>query len=318
MGNALFRVIEFARIHGGVVTREEAIALGMAETTLRRRVSDGVFTRIRPGLLALPGAIDNYLIDLHAACRKLGAVVSHQAAAHIHDLDRPPNIKLTISVPRNKTKSYEGCTIHQVADLTLAQVVEIDGLPVTTPERTIIDLSAVVGEKHLQRVLEGSLARGIVDLDLLETTFLEIARRGKPGTASLRKTLENLAGPPSADESELERRFRSLLRDFDLPQPIEQFRAPWLRRVNGRVDFAYPDSLLIVEVDGRRWHSKSEAFETDRLRDNAAQAAGWRVLRFTWQEVTESPTRVASTLRRTIAVLDPISAVSGDMNPGFA
>lgn len=317
MGTVLSDVIEFARSHGGVVTREEAIALGMAETTLRRRVDDGVFTRIRPGVLALPTAKDSFLIDLHAASRKLGAVVSHQSAAYIHDLDRPLNIKLTISVPRNKTKSYEGCVVHQLADLLPHHVAEIDGLRVTTPERTVVDLSAVIGKRHLLRVVEGALSRGLINFDALESTFDEVARRGKPGTALLRKTLEALAGPPSATESELEIRFRALLEEFDLPTPTEQFRPPWLRRVNGRVDFAFLDHKLIVEVDGRRWHAKNEAFETDRLRDNAALAAGWRVLRFTWREVIDRPARVAATVRRTLAVLDPISAVSGDMNPGL-
>jgi very-short-patch-repair endonuclease len=66
---------------------------------------------------------------------------------------------------------------------------------------------------------------------------------------------------------------------------------------NGRVDFAYPKHNLVIEGDSRRWHTLLNSFEIDRLRDNAAQLAGWRVLRFTWQEITENPERVVSTIR---------------------
>ena len=85
-----------------------------------------------------------------------------------------------------------------------------------------------------------------------------------------------------------------------LPEPIRQFRASWLRPVNGRVDFAYPDHRLLIEGDSRRWHMLAQAFETDRLRDNAAQLAGWRVLRFTWEEIVNTPERVVATIDRAL------------------
>ena len=59
------------------------------------------------------------------------------------------------------------------------------------------------------------------------------------------------------------------------------------RPVNGRVDFAYPQIRLIIELDGRAWHSTLEAFESDRMRDNHAQLAGWRVLRITYRMLKE-------------------------------
>ncbi|HEY6635512.1 MAG TPA: DUF559 domain-containing protein, partial [Acidimicrobiia bacterium] len=102
----------------------------------------------------------------------------------------------------------------------------------------------------------------------------------------------------------------------ELPAPVRQYRAPWLRRVNGRVDLAYPSHQLLVEADSRRWHLLAAAFETDRIRDNAAQLAGWRILRFTWEEVTTAPERVVMTIRRALEDERP-TAGYGDMNPGF-
>ncbi len=66
---------------------------------------------------------------------------------------------------------------------------------------------------------------------------------------------------------------------------------------NGRVDMAYESHRLVIEADGRRWHATSAAFLEDRERDNKAQLAGWRVLRFSWWDVEERPAYVTSAIR---------------------
>jgi very-short-patch-repair endonuclease len=300
MSADLRAVIDYARRNGGVITRGEAVALGISPRTLRRRVSDGVLIDLQPGVLALPGAPDAHLLDLHAACRKLNAVASHESAAYVHGLDRPGWTKPTVSVPVRRTKDLAGVTVHQLTDIAATHVVEIDGLRVTNPERTIVDLAAVVSERRLARILDNGLAAGIVDFDLLSRLFGQLGRRGKPGTSKLRKLLEARGPNLVAPESELERRLLLVLGDSGLPEPVRQFRSEWLRPVNGRVDLAYPDRRLLIEGDSRRWHTLMTAFENDRLRDNAAQLAGWRILRFTWLEITQNPERVASTVRRAL------------------
>lgn len=300
MGGSLKEIIEFANRNGGVITRSEAIALGMAPRTLRRKVTEGVLVELRRGVLALPGAPDPHILALHTACRKLGAIVSHQSAAYLQHLDRPRHVKPTVSVLRNRTKDLAGVRVHQTTDLEVDQVEVVEGLPITIPERTIIDLSGVISEKILSRILDNGLAAGIVDYPKLVDLFGRIGRRGKPGTARLRGLLEARGTGYVPADSELERRLLAVLLDAGLPQPELQFRAPWLQAVNGRVDLAYVAEKLVIEGDSRRWHLLSEAFETDRLRDNAAQLSGWRILRFTWREIIDHPERVASTVRRAL------------------
>lgn len=191
-------------------------------------------------------------------------------------------------------------TVHQLNDLDPAHILEFEGLRVTSPERTIIDLAAVITERGLTRVVDNGLAAGRLDLGILQDLFTQLARRGKPGTTQLRKILEARGGDFVAPDSELERLLLLVIEEAALPPPVRQFRAPWLRPVNGRVDLAYPDRRLLIEGDSRRWHMLAEAFETDRLRDNAAQLAGWRILRFTWLEITRNPERVVSTIRRAL------------------
>jgi hypothetical protein len=272
----------------------------MSPRTLRRRVADGVLIDLSPGVLALPGPADTHVLDLHAACRKLNATVSHESAAYVHNLDRPSFIKPTVSVPVRRSKDMLGITVHQLTDLSEAHVTYIDDLPVTTSERTIIDLAAVLNEGHLTRILDHGLASEKVDFDALAALFSELARRGKPGTVIMRRLLEARGEGYVPPESELERRLVNLLDRSGLPEPVRQFKAPWLRPVNGRIDLAYPDDHLLIEGDSRRWHQLVRAFESDRLRDNAAQLAGWRILRFTWREIEEQPERVARTVRRAL------------------
>lgn len=300
MAESIRSVIDHARNNGGVITRSEALALGISARTLRRRVSEGILVDISPGVLALPGAADTHVLDLHAACRKLNATVSHESAAFIHDLDRPSFVKPTVSVPVRQSKEMLGVTVHQLTDLSDAHVTFMEDLRVTTPERTIIDLAAVLNEGHLARILDQGLARGKISMELLTELFSNLARRGKPGTVKLRRLIEARGEGYVPPESELERRLVKVLDRAGLPEPVRQFEAPWLRPVNGRVDLAYPDGRLLIEGDSRRWHQLIQAFETDRLRDNAAQLAGWRILRFTWREIEEYPERVVRTVHHAL------------------
>lgn len=289
-------LIEYARSMSGVVTRAEALALGVPSSTLDGLVRQGILDRPRPGVFALPGMADEHLTMLHAACRKLGAVSSHMSAAKIHQLATPPYVKPTVSVPRRRTKTYPGVTVHQLTDLTDDHIETVEGLPVTTAERTVIDLAAELPERQLEKVVDHGLSSSRLDLELLTELHSELGRQGKPGTVKTRAILSVRSPGYVAPESELERRLLLLIDQAGLPDPTRQFRPDWLAPTRGRVDLAYPKSHLIVEGDSRRWHTMLNSFEIDRRRDNAAQLAGWRILRFTWSEITQHPERVATSI----------------------
>ncbi|HEX9847832.1 MAG TPA: DUF559 domain-containing protein [Acidimicrobiia bacterium] len=291
-------VIEHARACGGVVTRTEAVALGLQASALAHLVDMGVLHRLKPGIFALAGArTDNTSIELIAACRSLGAVVSHESAAQIHGLDRWLHIKPSVSVVHRTTNRFPGIRVHQLTDLIDDHIQAIDEVPVTTPERTVIDLSAVLAEQRLERIVDQGLAAKKLNLEALSDMFDLLARKGKPGVRRMRSILLKRSPGLDAPTTELERRLLDVVRRAGLPEPQAQHTPPWLVPTNGRVDFAYPKHNLVIEGDSRRWHTLLNSFEIDRLRDNAAQLAGWRVLRFTWQEITENPERVVSTIR---------------------
>lgn len=100
--------------------------------------------------------------------------------------------------------------------------------------------------------------------------------------------------PAAAPESPLEQRFLELLKRLGFEDPVLQHRV----RVSGheyRIDFAYPSHHLAIETDGIEFHKGREAH--DQERDQLLAAAGWRTVRFGWDEVVRQPDQVVTKLR---------------------
>jgi len=259
-----------------------------------------VLVRIQPGVMALPGVADRSDIILRAATRNLAAVISHESAGRILGLNPIVERLPTVSVPHRSTNRFEGVKVHQLTDLNDSHITERNGLRVTTAERTLIDLASTTSASRLQWILEDGLQRSLINGPRLESLFAALARKGKPGVKKMRQVIENTLSVEIAADSVLERKLVELINQNGLPMPVAQYSADWLRPSNGRADFAYLEERLIIEVDGRRWHTRTASFEADRRRDNEAQLAGWRVLRFTWEAVSETPLEVVYAIRRAL------------------
>lgn len=295
-------VIAFAQRNLGVFSTREAVALGMSRSTLQRRVDEGVFVRVGRGMLALPGTATRSDLKMRAALRLLNGVVSHESAAKIHGFEPIPEAEPSITVSHRSTHSFPGVKVHQSTDLLETHVEEIDGMRLTSAVRTLVDLAKVLGPKRLERVVEHALLTGKVDLKEFVELVAALARKGKPGMKALKTIIHQRLVGIAVSDTHLEREFYKLLKAAGLPLPTRQFHAPWLKPLNGRVDFAYVDLKIVIEADSRRWHLQFDAFETDRSRDNAAQIAGWMVLRITWRMIKEEPDAVIRTIREAIEV----------------
>lgn len=291
-------VIAHAQKNHGVFSIEEALALGMPKTTLQRRAADGIFVRIGPGLFALPGTATRADLALRAAHKHLNAVVSHQSAARIHGFETGGSTPPSVTVSHRGTHTFDGVVVHQATDLLEEHVVEIDGLRVTSPPRTLVDLAKVLKRGRLERIIEQALVSRKVDLSEFVEMVATLSRRGKKGFKNLHLIIDGRLVGIEKLESELERITLRLIADAGLPEPMAQFYAPWLKPLKGRVDLAYPDLRILIECDSRRWHGRFDAFEVDRVRDNAAQLVGWIVLRFTWRMIKDEPSQVIATIRK--------------------
>ena len=153
------------------------------------------------------------------------------------------------------------------------------GIPVTTVPRTLLDLADVVGEDRLRRAVREAFVRRRVD----ERRLRAAVERGN-GRRGARRLAALLADGPTATRSELEDRFLELLRAHGLPRPVE-------------ADFLFADARLVVETDGARFHDNRIAREADAMRQAMLEAAGYRVLRVTWRQVTREPQQTARRVR---------------------
>ena len=192
--------------------------------------------------------------------------------------------------------------LRQSTDLGAHHCTVLDGIPVTTVPRTLVDLAASARSGRLRVVVEDALAAKACTLEDLSGCLDELRRPGKRGTAALGLVLKSLGPGPVRSATVLEALLRRVLRDGGLPEPEREHDLPWDRTTPGRVDLAYPAARIIIEADSRRWHTRERDFETDRRRDREAQLAGWQVYRFTWHDLVNDPAGVVDTIRRALAL----------------
>jgi very-short-patch-repair endonuclease len=215
------------------------------------------------------------------------AVLSHAAAGALWDLRRSDTATVDVTVPgAGGRRRRTGIRIHRARSLD-GQTDVTDGIPVTTPGRTILDLAATLDRRGIERLVDR--AEDLRLGDLLPLDALARSRTGHPGAHRLLAALDHHAPGTTLTKSDLEELFLALCRTAGLPRP----------RVNGDVegfeaDFVFADHRLIVETDSWRHHKSREAFERDRRRDAIHAAAGWRTLRFTWRQIENEPRTVAA------------------------
>ena len=228
-----------------------------------------------------------------------GAAASHRSAAALLGMPGFPRAGTPeVTTPRRRQHRPHASRVHRSRDLCDEHLTVVDGIRTTGAARTLLDLAGVVHPERLERVLDNCLSAKTAALPEVQALLAAVGRRGRPGTALLRRLLADRTDGYVPPASELEARFLQVVRSAGLPAPVRQFSAGddggWV----GRVDFAYPRLELLIEVDGRRYHTAKLDLEADRSRDNRLMAAGWRVLRISWNQLASRPDEVVALLRR--------------------
>jgi very-short-patch-repair endonuclease len=269
-----------ARQHGMVTTRQLAAA-GLGRRAVAHRVATGRLVRRFRGVYQVGPVIAPFGREMAAALAcGATALLSHHSAAAIWAI-RPPHVgDVHVTVAGHDQRSRPGLRVHRSHSLNAAVH---NGLPLTTPARTLIDLATCLPQRDLDRAVEEAQV-----LRLTTRNALQQLLDGRPGSAALRRALHT---EPALTRSEAERRLLDLVRAARLPRPETNVR------VGGyEVDFLWRDHKLVVEVDGFAYHATRTAFERDRVRDAALQAAGFRVIRLTWRQIADEPHAVVARL----------------------
>jgi very-short-patch-repair endonuclease len=277
----------------GVVTRRQLLAAGIGSDMVRRRVSSERLRRIHQGVYIV-GPVTAPRAREMAAVLACGdaAVLSHGSAATLWQVLNGAHEGAPEVIDSESRHRHPGIRIHHIRTLRADEVAKLDGIPITTATRTLYDLASTVSHRDLERAVAEALARRLTSLSRL-AKLLERHPRGR-GAANLRAVTER--GNPAFTRSEAEERFLALVRDARLEAPEVNVDV-----AGYEVDFLWRERRLIVEVDGYTFHSSPDAFERDRERDSVLAAAGLRVTRLTWKQLTEEPVAVIARLARALA-----------------
>ena len=220
-----------------------------------------------------------------------GAALSHASAAALWDIRRSDAVIIDVTARRTGRKR-PGIRVHRPR--TPAETITRDGIPVTTPARTILDMAAILSPSRLENLLDRAEIRELTDYPTLDA--LASAHPGHRGASRLQRTIETYDAGEHLARSELEILFKDLCRTHGLPIP--RVNQP----VAGKeVDFLFAAQRLIVETDSWRYHKTRRAFEQDRARDVLTTAAGYRTLRFTDRQLTREPAHVAAAIAAALA-----------------
>jgi hypothetical protein len=288
--------------HHGLISKAELKRLGATPDAIRHRVTKHRLLAVLPDVYLLAGAPWTWRCKVLAATLAAGpdANASHRTAAALFLLPGFDTRALEIVVPRRLRRRLPGVTVHHVGVLPHHHSRVVDAIPVTSIARTLFDLSGCVRPELAERALDHCLARRLVTVPACWRAMDDLAARGRPGTAIMRALLSARGAGYVAPASELERRMLRLLTDAGLPPPAREIDVGDADRWVGRVELVYRAARVLIEVDSRLHHTMLDDYERDRVRDNSLVADGWRVLRFTYEQITRHPDIVIRTVRQAL------------------
>jgi very-short-patch-repair endonuclease len=223
------------------------------------------------------------------ACGR-GAVLSHRSAAAHWGLLGTEQTRVDVTTARTR-RAIPGIHLHRSRSLDARDTTTQDAIPITTIARTLLDIAATVRPDRLERALAQSERLHLYDHRAI--TDIIARSNGHRGTGALARAT---AQEPKLTRSEIEARFLVLVRRAGLPEPKANCALDVPDHPGAVPDFYFPAHHLVVETDGWDTHRTRAAFKSDRRRDAALTAAGYRVMRFTYDDVVHDPGTVVARL----------------------
>lgn len=209
-----------------------------------------------------------------------GAWLSHRSAAQLWGFPGVGSDDVDVVVDLDRRVRMDGVRAHRSGALFTTDLTSHRRIPVTSPERTLVDLSAAVAEDRLGCILDDGLRRRLLRLDRLRRCVARLSRSPGRRPAVIHDLLAARLPGYDPGDSDLETRVLRLLVRSGLPVPAQQHRVGVAGRTF-RLDLAYPAAKLAIELYGWEFHKSRSAFDHDRARATALVLAGWTLLEFT-------------------------------------
>ena len=300
------RVARLAAEQHGVVSAAQLLERGLPRTAIQVRVRNGRLHPVHRGVYAVGHRALTLKGRFMAAVLAGGAGAAlgyRSAGAEWECVEWDDDYYLIeVVIPRSAPLRHPGLRIHRTRRLDPRDVMRHDGIPITTPARTLLDLADVLPDKGLRRAVRQAQALRLVSVRQLADVLTRAqGRRGARRLAAL------VAEGPTPTASDLEDLVLGVVVDGGLRRP------PQINRRHGSVypDLRWPEQRVTVECDSTTWHSGKLASEDDAERQARLEADGERVLRVTWQQALKNPEQTIARLiaagvpRATAASADP-------------
>jgi very-short-patch-repair endonuclease len=282
----------------GIVTRVQLTQLGLTANQIEHRVRMGQLEAIYPRVYRVVGSVRSHRQLAMGACLWLApdAVLSHTSAASLLRLDGrwPETLHLSVPTDERRGRSRRELIVHRTSTLGRRRRI-VDSIPCTSAARTIVDCAPLLDDEGLESAFESARRMGLATIATVRRALRD-AGTHRRGATALHRVLEQ--ADARALESRLEVKLARLLRTSTLPPSVPQYHVG-----DYRLDRAWPESRVGIEADGFQFHGRRFQWKRDRRRAATIEAAGWRLIHVTWEDLTETPRRTLDRLAIALGIL---------------
>ncbi|MBW3602394.1 MAG: DUF559 domain-containing protein [Actinobacteria bacterium] len=294
-----------ARSQHGLFTGTQARGLGVTRRMAERRVAGGEWCNVERGVYRIAGAPPRREAEVLAAilATNVRSVASHATAAHLLGLHRVgPVVSIELCALGTTLPLRRGVRVHRTRRLEPCDTCVVEGVPVTSGARTLVDLAARLDAATLTALVDDAICAGRTSGSWLYRRAVAL-RGGRRGVGRLiRLTAEGAEG---TFRSWLERRAAWVLRSGGIRRPRWNVPVYDRRGMIGLVDALFPPERVVVEFEGMRFHTTPEQRERDAARFNRLVMGGYTALRYGWSDVVEQPGRLITEVRHALGVSRP-------------
>jgi hypothetical protein len=298
---ALIRTI--AEGQHGAVSRAQLLDRGASRNAIAWAVRAGDLLPAAPEVYVIAGSPRTWRQQLMVAVLDAGpgSCASHRAAAILLGIaKRGMKEVVEITSPRVRSHRIEGVIVHRPLDLRSDQVVVVDGIPCTSPLRTLVDLGVSESWLEVWDATERAIQAGMVTHRGCEWMLARLSKQGRHGCGPFRRALDERAiKMASPHPGLLEPRMAGVARRYGLP--AYEYQCDVFGDGSIFIDFAFRPEKVGVEVDGFETHGTPKAMNADYERDHWLEIEhGWHIIHFTWHMVVKRPKYVADTILKVL------------------
>ena len=303
-------IAQLAARQYGTFSRKQAMAAGATPRMIGYRLEQKIWSQLHTGVYALTGTQDSWERMQMAACLWSRGIAGVRSAAHLHRLPGFDHAQVEVLTETGKRPMPRcGVVVHHTNRLPRCHVVKVQGIPTTSIERTLFDLSGHVSRRRASIAVDHALHSGLTTVGALDHCLYLTARRGREGSSRLRKLIQQRAELREYPNSPLETVVFDLLAGAGLKMPDLQVVIRDRAGFVARPDFVWRQEQVVLEAHGFLWHQNEHTKASDAQKRDRLVDLGYKVLYVTWVDAT---TFAAATLRGIKR------ALAGEAPPGMS